>query len=1044
MKFKLLFLFKLLALTTFFAVSINAISTVQTARPLFSFLAETAKISASDGSENDNFGNSVAISGTRIVVGSEKDDDFGSGSGSAYVFELRNGVWTQIAKLLPSDGAMDNSFGCSVSISGNTIVIGSRRDNPKGKNSGSVYVFSLQNGVWIQTAKLFASDGKPSDNFGLSVAISGNVIVVGKSGVMETGSAYVFTFENGIWNQTAKLTASNSEIDNNFGCSVSIYESTIVVGSFTDNEKGYNSGSAYVFNLVEGIWTQTVRLLASDGAPWDFFGHSVSVHDSNIVVGAHWDDDRGESSGSIYVFSFLNGIWSETAKLSASDGAPWDLFGHSVSVYDSSIVASSYWDDDKGEMSGSVYLFTNLNGMWTETAKLYSSGASQGDQFGSAVAISGSNIVVGCYWDDDKGENSGSISIFSPVCSGGIFSTPNGSYFNVSSESISGNLVSCKPCLEGTFSNSYAQSACSSCESGRYQNIIAQTNCNICAAGKYSNISGSSICADCPVGRASNSTASSCYVCPPGTTGIPGGSTCLSCSAGKYSDIGASTVCNKCPAGFISNSGASSCLACPKGTFGNSESSNCTSCAAGKFSDFAGSTLCLNCLAGKASEERAESCFACPSGTYSYHGSSFCLNCEAGKYSDMSNATMCSDCPAGKISNTGFSSCSACSPGSFGQSGSSNCKSCIAGRYSDIFGATTCSGCIDGWSSNPEAISCFACPRGTFKSPESLNCTLCDAGTYSKLSMSTSCISCPFGFYSNIGASSCSVCSMGSSSTPGSSSCELVGILSGFSPFYLAFFMTLFNVVVLLLIFRLGIPLRYNLMIAFSILEFTTNILYAFYFPFYSDSLLALGIFFCFLYCVPFFFQDLGILLQIRFSNSWYYSKNPLKVFLFLLLLTAAIPFLLIFFLLSVIMTAFNLRGVEFIDRKWRFVLGETDIFASDQQFDFEMINRIILHESIFASIPQLIIHSSNGIILGRASWNSLSICSIMFSLVFLLLSFWNSWLNHRFEERSFSDILFPCRFFCLKRRTSMILVEAGDNREGKSRLHQIDSSAEL
>ena len=337
---------------------------------------QQAKLTASDGAAYDLFGLSVSINGDTVVVGSYADDDNGSSSGSAYVFERTGGIWTQTAKLKAGDDTAGDYFGRSVSISGDTVVVGAYKDDDNGSNSGSAYVFEKPPGGWAdmtQTAKLKASDGAVSDYFGTSVSISGDTVVVGADcdddNRRSSGSAYVFEKPPGGWadmTQTAKLTASDGAAYDYFGRSVSISGDTVVVGAlYDDNNSIADPGSAYVFEKPPGGWadmTQTAKLTASDGAADDHFGNSVSISGDTVVVGAQRDDDNGiADAGSAYVFERPPGGWADmtqTAKLKASDGAADDDFGSSVAISGDTVVVGADCDNIGGNSyQGSAYVF---------------------------------------------------------------------------------------------------------------------------------------------------------------------------------------------------------------------------------------------------------------------------------------------------------------------------------------------------------------------------------------------------------------------------------------------------------------------------------------------------------------------------------------------------------------------------------------------------------------------------------------------------------------------------------------------------------------
>ena len=330
--------------------------------------AQTAKLVADDAAMNDYFGGSVSVSGSTVVVGAREAG--ASHSGSVYVFEKNDaGTWAQTTVLADADGAVGDSFGFTVSVSGPIIVVGAGWDDDAGTNSGSAYVFEKSDdGTWAQTAKLVADDAAAGDSFGFTVSVSGSTVVVGAwldddAGSSDSGSAYVFEkSDDGTWAQTAKLVAADAAAGDRFGVSVTVSGSTIVVGAYMDHSgsNSGNSGSAYVFEKSDdGQWAQAAKLVADDAAAGDQFGISVSVSGSTVVVGARQDDDDAASnSGSAYVFEKSDdGTWAQAAKLVADDGAAEDWFGESVSVSGSTVVVGAWQDDDDGSDSGSGYIW---------------------------------------------------------------------------------------------------------------------------------------------------------------------------------------------------------------------------------------------------------------------------------------------------------------------------------------------------------------------------------------------------------------------------------------------------------------------------------------------------------------------------------------------------------------------------------------------------------------------------------------------------------------------------------------------------------------
>jgi len=370
-----------------------------------------AKLTAgSDGAAGDYFGYSVSISGDTAVVGAYADD---GNKGSAYVFVRSGTTWSQQAKLIASDGAASDQFGQSVSISGDTVVVGAPGDDDKGNLSGSAYVFVRSGTTWSQQAKLIASDGAAVDFFGYSVSLSGDTAVVGATlgdgNVTNSGSAYVFVRSGTTWSQQDELKAGDGAALDFFGRSVSISGDTVAVGAYWDDAK---KGSAYVFLRSGTSWSQQAKLTASDGAADDLFGVSVSISGDTVVVGAHENDDDGTSSGSAYVFERTGTSWSEEQKLTADDGAAYDYFGISVSINGDTAVVGAYRNDVNDTSSGSAYVFERTDSTWSQQSKLTPSDGAQDDFFGHSVSISGDTVVVGAYYDDDDGADSGSAYVY--------------------------------------------------------------------------------------------------------------------------------------------------------------------------------------------------------------------------------------------------------------------------------------------------------------------------------------------------------------------------------------------------------------------------------------------------------------------------------------------------------------------------------------------------------------------------------------------------------------------------------------------------------
>ena len=386
--------------------------------PCSSFQIE--RLLSEDGSAQDNFGISVALSDKTALVGAFGDRiGTSSNAGSAYVFEQgSDGNWMETTKLVSSDFSSNDRFGFCVDLAGDTALIGAYQDDDNGPESGSAYVFQQQaDGEWLETIKLLPSDGIDGDGFGASVSISSSIAIVGAPFADEagpsSGSAYVFIRSNdGNWIESARLTASDADGGDYFGFSVAVMGTTAMVGAWGDDEKAEDAGSVYIFEQQpDGSWFETAKLMASNGTSADYFGYSLAMSGSTAIVGAFQEESE---AGSAYIFEKqADSTWQETSILNSSDGASSDQFGLSVDISGNTAIVGAYQDDNLG----SAYLFRRMaDGSWIETEKLVDGSGQSGDHFGYTVAISGSNSLIGAYQDDDNGFNSGSAHILETAC----------------------------------------------------------------------------------------------------------------------------------------------------------------------------------------------------------------------------------------------------------------------------------------------------------------------------------------------------------------------------------------------------------------------------------------------------------------------------------------------------------------------------------------------------------------------------------------------------------------------------------------------------
>lgn len=372
-----------------------------------------------DGAAGDCFGRSVCVDGDYTIVGAYKDDDLGSNSGSVHIFEYDGSMWHKLIKLTAGDGAASDYFGYSVSLDGDYAIVGAYGVG-SGTETGAAYVFARDDTGWMEQAKLTGSGGYTNQNFGRSVAIDGSYAIVGAenddpSG-SSSGSAYVFERNGATWTEKAPLIADDGDTADYFGCSVAIDGDYAIVGAWYDDDNDA-SGSAYIFvrDPIMG-WKQQAKLLPNGAAINAGFGCSVAIRGDCAIIGDGYSDVDGKTdSGSAYVFVRSGTTWTQQIELTPSDGSSNQQFGISVSFNgDCAVVGAS---GDKGDsgfdfFTGAAYLFTRSGTIWTEQARLTAYDGVAEDYFGRSVSVSSDWVLVGAHYDDDKGDQSGSAYIF--------------------------------------------------------------------------------------------------------------------------------------------------------------------------------------------------------------------------------------------------------------------------------------------------------------------------------------------------------------------------------------------------------------------------------------------------------------------------------------------------------------------------------------------------------------------------------------------------------------------------------------------------------
>ncbi len=441
-------------------------------------VAQQAYLKASNTGADDQFGTDVAVSGDTVVVGASREDSNATGvngnqannsltnAGAAYVF-VRSGMsWTQQAYLKASNSDSNDEFGRAVAVSGDTLVIGAYGEDSNATgingnqadnslvNPGAAYVFVRNGTTWSQQAYLKASNTGEFDFFALSVAVSGDTVVVGaenedsnatgvngnqaNNSASGAGAAYVFVRSGTTWTQQAYVKASNTNAGDIFGSSVSVSGGTLVVGANLEdsNAVGVNgnqsdnstngAGAAYVFVRSGSTWSQQAYIKASNTGAADQFGRAVAMSGDTVVVGAFSEasnatgvngnqaNESASGAGAAYVFVRNGASWSQQAYLKASNTDVSDSFGWSVAVSGDTVVVGANGESSNatgvgGDQAnngasdaGAAYVFVRSGATWMQQAYLKASNTGASDSFGTSVAVSGGTVVVGANGEDSN------------------------------------------------------------------------------------------------------------------------------------------------------------------------------------------------------------------------------------------------------------------------------------------------------------------------------------------------------------------------------------------------------------------------------------------------------------------------------------------------------------------------------------------------------------------------------------------------------------------------------------------------------------------
>ncbi len=386
---------------------------------LFAAIGNTAGfklVAVEEGTRNGHL--SSDINGDTIIIGAH------AGFGMAKIYVGSGTKWKEQAELTvkPIGGNEERSipgFGWAVALTGphelaspNYAIIGAARAGADESLAGAAYIFVRNRNQWNEQAMLVAADADRDDSFGEAVSIEREVAVVGSPGDDDagssSGSAYIFVRNGTSWKQQVKLAPADLQRSDAFGSAVLVYRNTVIVGAPKHTHSGVRfTGAAYVFERNGDTWVQKAKLVADDAGKSDNFGASLTMNEHTIIVGAPLADaDRGQDAGAAYVFVREGGGWRQQAKLGSGDAKKADQFGSAVAISGSIVIVGAKTRDEGAPGSGASYSFVRVDGRWEEREKIVPRDPGQKVNYGEWVAISGDTVIVSAHNAGNDGPES--------------------------------------------------------------------------------------------------------------------------------------------------------------------------------------------------------------------------------------------------------------------------------------------------------------------------------------------------------------------------------------------------------------------------------------------------------------------------------------------------------------------------------------------------------------------------------------------------------------------------------------------------------------
>jgi hypothetical protein len=411
----------------------------------FLLAIEEEKIQPDQLVNGDGFGGSTCLKGDIMIVGAPFTDIGANDSvGEVQYFKRISGAWVHQGSIPSPDGLSQDFFGYSVDFNGSHLVVGAPFNDGNGLNSGAIYIYEYDGSVFNFVQKNVAGSGAPGDEYGRSVAINDTTIIVGAPKddglVPDGGGAYLYRFNNNTWTELQKITSNFVEFGNEFfGYSVSIHNDRCLIGATLDDDAATDAGTAFVYLFDGTTWNFEQKLSPSDGASSHSFGFSTSINDSILIIGAFGANNSVPSSGAAYIYRRNGTIWTEEEILFQADVGIDDWFGFDVDIEGNTAIVTAVNNDEFVSNGGSIYLirYDEVLDEWIHEFNEFADDGLINWRYGFSCSLDGLKFVVGALQATGTTVKSGAVYYYD-ICTHKVDQT----LCAVSSDSLSdGNYI---------------------------------------------------------------------------------------------------------------------------------------------------------------------------------------------------------------------------------------------------------------------------------------------------------------------------------------------------------------------------------------------------------------------------------------------------------------------------------------------------------------------------------------------------------------------------------------------------------------------------